>query len=159
MDIQLDQITSLVSLEIYKCPGMGLMLSNFTNPKLKEYSIEIGWDQYLDLPDDDLIVPFSFIKRFQGLETLVIIMPYQPEFYSSLLKVLADGISLAHNGTLRYLALLNALHTFGSPLFDTAMADTAMTDAVMACSHLTQLELPIGWGRKEMDLKVRLFSI
>lgn len=153
MDVQLDRITSLVSLGIYECPGIGSILSNFTNPKLKEYCVQLYWDTR---PDDDLFEPFFFIKKFQGLETLVINMHDQKDLYPSLLKVLTDGILLAHKGTLRYLALLDAFDSEYSVkyTYDLNGCRNSVYDTIKACPRLIQLELPIGWGRKEMDLKV-----
>lgn len=157
-DIQLDQLTSLVSLGMYNCPGISLILSNFTNPKLKEYCVEVDLSLGEYGPDNDLMVPFYFITTFQGLETLVVNVPYQTEYYPSLLKDLTDGISLAHNGTLRYLALINNLHWqhWAQDCRDSEY-DALMADTVMACSHLVQLELHIGWGREGIYLQVRLF--
>ena len=81
----------------------------------------------------------------------------QGELYPNLLKVLTDGISL-HNATLRYLALLDDSDR-GSfqQVNDLEGCRNSVYDTVMACPRLIQLELPMGWGSKEMNLKVCLF--
>lgn len=77
MDIQLDRITSLVSLGLYSCDGTGSVLSNFTNPKLKEFRVKFEEDDPLQ---DGFIAPISFIKGLHGLETLVVYLPDQCHF-------------------------------------------------------------------------------
>ena len=114
-ELELDRIASLVSLELYGCDGTFALLSNFKNPKLKEFRIEYDWDEMdEDLEEDldwtlnqDFQAQFSFIKGFRGLETLVITMPdcRHPGIF---LKDLTDSISLKHNDTLRRLAFLDA---------------------------------------------------
>ncbi len=100
-ELELDRIASLVSLGLYGCDGTFALLSNFKNPKLKEFRIEYDWDEMdEDLEEDldwtlnqDFQAQFSFIRGFRGLETLVITMPdcRHPGIF---LKDLTDSISL-----------------------------------------------------------------
>lgn len=62
LDIQLDRIASLVLLGIYCCWGTSSLLSNFTNPRLKEFRIEHGCR---NTSNEDIRAQFSFIRRFQ----------------------------------------------------------------------------------------------
>lgn len=155
MDIQLDRMSSLVSLKIHFCVGTSSVLSNFRNPNLKEFRVQFGWNVYEDEDslDEDFLAQFSFIKRFQGLETLVVDMPDQRHHC---LKDLIDAISVAHNDTLRNLALLDACALGDSfrYIYDSEWCTDSVYDALMACPRLVQVELPTGWRRKEKDFKV-----
>lgn len=80
-ELELDQIASLVSLGLYGCHGAFTVLSNFKNPKLKDFRTECDWDEIeMEMLEEDydwalcraFEAPFSFIRRFRGLETLVI---------------------------------------------------------------------------------------
>ncbi len=166
---ELDQIASLVSLGLYGCDDTALVLSNFKNPKLKEFHIECDWDEIeeemleedFDWDDnEDFVAQFSFIRGFQGLETLVIAMPDR-RHPASLLKNLTDSISLEHNDTLRRLALLDACNPIkgGKYTFGTTESRNSVYDAVMVCPHLVDLELPTEWKTKELDFKVCVFYI
>ena len=160
MDIPLDRITSLVSLGLLFCVGISSVLSNFTKSNLKEFRVQFGWDGYESdyLLDRDFRALFSFLKGFQGLETLVIDMPDQRHSFS-LLNDLIDVISLAHNDTLKNLALLDACASRDTAeyIYDSETCRNSVYDAVMACPRLVQLELPTGWGRKEKDFEVCIF--
>lgn len=159
MDIQLDRFSSLVSLGIYFCAGTSSVLSNFTNPNLKEFRVQFDWNAYEEENslEEDFIAQFSFIKRFQGLETLVVDIPDQRHYC---LKDLIDAISFAHNDTLRNLALLDAcaLRDSAKYIYDSGCCTDSVYDAVMACPRLVQLELPTEWSRKENDFKVCMFE-
>ena len=81
LDLELDRLASLVSLGLYCCMDTDVLLSNFKDPKLKDFHIEYEWDYFEPaMPNEDyewtfykdLVSQFSFIRRFQGLETLVI---------------------------------------------------------------------------------------
>lgn len=89
---------------------------------------------------EDFEEQFAFIRRFQGLETLVIEMPDQ-RHSASLLTCLVDSISLDHNNTLRHLALLDACRPAdaGAYKFDTTISRNSVYNAVMTCPHLVQL--------------------
>lgn len=110
--------------------------------------------------DEDFQAQFSFIRSFQGLETLVIEVPDQ-RHPASFLENLVDSISLDHNDTLRHLALLDACKPEEGDKYkwDTRESRRSVYDAVMACPHLVQLELPADWRMKEMDFKVCAFCI
>ena len=67
----LDQLVWL----LFYLVSLGLsILSKFKNPKLKEFWYESDWR-----PEDetDLEEPFAFLRKFQGLETLVLQVPAQ----------------------------------------------------------------------------------
>ena len=168
-DLKLDQITSLISLGLFRCVDSSSLLSNFKNPKLKHFHIEFDWhdfeeemfdEDYEWVVDEDFEGQFSFIRSFQGLETLVIDVPDQ-RHPAGLLKNLVDSISLDHNHTLRHLALLDAckLKEGGRYKYDTTESRNSVYDAVMACPHLVQLELPTEWRTEELDFKVCVFCI
>lgn len=123
------------------------ILSNFTNPKLKELRVESEEDNPLQ---ERVKAQISFIKGFHGLESLVVFLPDQ-----CLLKNLMGAISTAHNGTLRNLALLDYTSDDRlSYIIDSEDCRDSVYDAVMVCPRLVQLELPSGWGRTEMDFRV-----
>lgn len=155
MDIQLDRISSLVSLGIYFCAGTSSVLSNFIKPNLKEFRVQFDWNAYEEeiSLDKDFIAQFSFIKRFQGLETLVVDIPDQRHYC---LKDLIHAISFAHNDTLRNLALLDAcaLRDSAKYIYHSGCCTDSVYDAVMVCPRLVQLELPTEWSSKENDFKV-----
>ena len=168
-DLKLDQITSLISLGLYRCGESGSILSNFKNPKLKHFHIEFDWydfgaemldEDYEWDVDEDFQAQFSFIRSFQGLETLVIEVPDR-RHPASFLESLVDSISLEHNDTLRHLALLDACKPKegGKYKWDSIESRRSVYDAVMACPRLVQLELPTEWRMKEMDFKVCIFCI
>ena len=168
-DLKLDQITSLVSLGLYRCSESGLVLSNFKNPKLKHFHIEFDWDEldedlldedYEWTVDEDFKAQFSFIRSFQGLETLIIDVPDR-RHPASFLENLVNSISLDHNNTLRHLALLDSCKSTDGDKYsyDTTESRSSVFDAVMACPHLVQLELPTEWRTKEMNFKVCIFCI
>lgn len=168
-DLKLDQITSLTSLGLYRCAESSSILSNFKNPKLKHFHIEFDWygfgagvldEDYEWIVNEDFKAQFSFIRSFQGLETLVIEVPDQ-RHPTSFLENLVDSISLDHNDTLRHLALLDACKSTegGKYKWDTTESRSSLYDAVMACPHLVQLELPTEWRMKETDFKVRICLI
>lgn len=165
-ELELDQIASLVSLGLYGCDGTITLLSNFKNPKLKDFRTECLWDsieteigmtkEYYNWDSNrEFEAPFSFIRRFRGLETLVITMPdcRHPGIF---LRDLTDSISSKHNDTLRRLALTDACRPIdrGQYLFDTTESRNSVYDAVMVCHHLVELELPTEWKTKETDFKV-----
>lgn len=146
IDIQLDRISDLMSLGIYSCDGTSSILSNFRNPKLKEFRLELQRKDSFR----DSVEAISFIKGFQGLETLMVYLPDE-----RLLKNWMDPISTAHNGTLRNLALLYNSYVGRSNYFNlTEGYEDYVYDAVMACPRLVQLELPSTWGQMEMNFKV-----
>ena len=160
--LELDQFTSLISLGLFRCAESSI-LSNFKNPKLKHFQIEFNWydfDAEMMDEDYDFKAQFSFIRSFQGLETLVIEVPDR-RHPASFLENLVDSISLDHNDTLRHLALLDACKLKDSRKYkyDTTNSRSSLYDAVMACPHLVQLELPTEWRVKEMDFKVCIFYI
>lgn len=148
MDIQLDRLSALVSLDI--CCGhksRTSILLNFTNPKLKEFRLYFLVD---DDPLQDVMTPISFIKRFHGLETLQVYLSEQCR-----LKNWMDAISMAHKDTLRYLALLDYTFPDRSGYDSEGWKELYLVyDAVIACLRLVQLQLPNQWGRMEMDFKV-----
>lgn len=163
MELELDQIASLVSLGLYGCVGTNELLSDFKDPKLKDFRTECDWfptEIEVEMLEGayywaDFEAPFSFIRRFRGLETLVITMPdcTHPGMY---LRDLTESISSKHNDTLRRLALTDACNPRdrGSYKVDTTDSRNAVYDAVMVCPHLVDLELPTEWETKEMDFKV-----
>lgn len=66
MDIQLDHINSLVSLGIYFCTGTSSVLSNFTNPNLKEFRVQFDWNAYEDGSlDEDFVAQFLSSTGFK----------------------------------------------------------------------------------------------
>lgn len=168
-ELELDHFTSLISLKLYRCAGSGSILSNFKNPKLKHFHIEFDWldfeEEMLDedyewMEDEGFEAQFSFIRTFQGLETLITDVPDR-RHPASFLENLVDSISLDHNDTLTHLALLDScLSIDGSKYrYDTTESRSSVYDAVMACPHLVQLELPTEWRTKETDFKVSIFCI
>ena len=83
-NLELDQITSLVTLGIHRCAGSGSILSKFKNPKLKHFHIEFWFDfevetfgEDCEWMDEHFEAQFSFIRSFRGLETLAINVPDQ----------------------------------------------------------------------------------
>lgn len=169
VDLELDRIASLVSLGLYGCNDTITVLSNFKNPKLKEFRTECDWDEievemsmedYNWASNQDFEAPFSFIRGFRGLETLVITMPdcRHPGIF---LRDLTDSISLKHNDTLRRLALLDACNPKdrGRYTFNTTESRNSVYDAVMVCPHLVDLELPTEWETKVIDFKVCVLCI
>ena len=168
--LKLDQITSLISLRLYRCLDSSSILSNFKNPKLKHFHMESEWhdydydseseEDYGWVMDEDFEGQFSFIRSFQGLETLAIEVPDQ-RHPAGLLKNLVESISLDHNDTLRHLALFDAcmLKDCSRYKYGTTESRNSVYAAVMACPHLIQLELPTEWRTKELDFKVCLFCI
>ncbi len=167
-DLELDHIASLVSLGLYGCGGTMELLSDFKNPKLKDFRTECDWyENEMEIDEDydwekyqDFEAPFSFIRRFRGLETLVITMPDRrhPGIFS---RNLADSISSKHNDTLRRLGLTDACNARDRDVyrFDTTESRNSVYDAVMVCPHLVDLELPTAWETKEMDFKVCVLCI
>lgn len=168
-DLELDHFTSLVSLRLYRCAGSGSILSNFKNPKLKQFHIEFDWSNFKEemldehyewIEDEDFEAQFSFIRSFQGLETLMIDVPDRGH-PPSILKSLVDSIAGDHNHTLTHLALLDSCKPTDGRYYkyDTTESRSSVYDAVIACPHLVQLELPTEWKTKETDFKVRVFCI
>ncbi|MCJ1344141.1 hypothetical protein MMC31_002344 [Peltigera leucophlebia] len=151
--LELDQFTSLLSLGLYRCRGAGSILSKFKNPKLKKFWYEPDWK-----PEDetDLEEPYAFLRKFQGLETLVIQVPAQ-RCPANCLKNLTDSISFEHNGTLRSVTFLGACIPKDGDSY--ANDSRSVLNAVIACTHLIQLELPTEWRTKETDFKVCVFCL
>lgn len=154
--LDLNCFPSLLRLEFYHCMGTGSVLSNFQNPHLKDLRIKPDWDDlYEDVFEDDFEEQFSFIRRFQGLETLSIEVPDQRNS-ASLLEALIYSISSVHHGTLKYLTLLDACGLGDANFYESITTDSrrSLYDAVIVCTHLIQLELPSDWTTKERDFGV-----
>lgn len=159
-DLELDRFTSLLSLGLYHCLGVSSILSNFRYPKLKNLRLELDWDDSREggIFDEDFEAHFSPIRRFNGLQTLVIEVPDQ-RHPASLLTDLTDSILLEHSNTLECLTLLDAckLEHGDSYTHGTTASRNSLFDAVMACTNLIQLELPTEWETEEMNFKVCVF--
>lgn len=171
VELELDRIASLVSLGLYKCGDTIALLSNFKNPKLKDFRTACLWDNieseiamsgedYNWSTNREFEAPFSFISRFRGVETLIITMPdcRHPGIY---LRDLTDSISSKHNDILRHLALTDACNPEGRSkyTFDMTESRKSVYDAVMVCPHWVDLELPTEWTTKELDFKVCVLCI
>lgn len=155
-NLELDWFPSLLRLEFYHCVGTGSVLSNFENPHLKDLRIKPDWDDlYEDVFKEDFEEQFSFIRRLQGLETLVVEVPDQ-RHSASLFEALTYFISSVHHRTLKYLTLLDACGLTDANCYETITPESQQTlyDAVIVCTHLIQLELPSDWTTKERDFDV-----
>lgn len=161
-DLELDHFTSLRSLGLYHCLGASSLLSNFRYPNLKDLRFELDWDildgQEMEMKDQDFEAQFSLIRRFNGLQTLVIEVPDE-RHPASFLTDLTNSISLNHNDTLRCLTLLDACTPERADIYThgTTESRNSVLVAVMACTNLVQLELPTEWEIKEIDFKVCIF--
>lgn len=161
-ELELDRFSSLLSLGFYRCQGASSILSKFRNPKLKDFRYEPDWDELPELQDEmfdeDLEEQFALLRKSQGLETLVIEVPDQ-RHPTSCLKNLTDSILLEHNKTLRSLTFLDACKSEDGDNYTHNTTDSrcSVFDAIIACTHLIQLELPTEWKTKETDFKVCAF--
>lgn len=157
-NLELDWFPYLLRLGFYHCMGTGSVLSSFKHPHVKDLRIKPDWDDSFEgIFEEDFEEQFLFIRRFQGLETLAIDVPDQ-RHPARFLENLAHSISSVHNNTLRYLTLLDscAIEDAGNYEPDTIESKDALVDAVIACTHLIQVELPGDWTTKERDFEVNI---